>query len=196
MSKKVLLTCKVKGADYKIVGTSIKINLKNNGENTVNVDDLEVYVNDERTYDFGENFVGTKFDEEDVADCLIRSYINHTTFDGYVLRACDEIFSAMKKVYKNAHHTLEGGTIVRTWFPLKYLGKDSLLVLQMIDSEGASYYSDGDNFILLRKDGSIATDMEIFYENAFYEAVEQGNLKYVNEVNKDIQKLSKRKSMI
>ena len=64
--------------------------------------------------------------------------------------------------------------------PKKYLGKYGILDLQMVNKDKMSYYSDGNECVMIRKDGSVATDYEFLYENSFAEDIENGNHIYLS----------------
>jgi hypothetical protein len=63
----------------------------------------------------------------------------------------------------------------------QYITEFYILDLQMVDKNNFSYYSDGDNCRLIRDDGSVATEFEALYENAFEEAIENGGWAYLEE---------------
>ncbi|MBP3783828.1 MAG: hypothetical protein J6I68_11335, partial [Butyrivibrio sp.] len=149
----------------------------------ITIEEPEIYKGNELITDFGENFQGHHFDAEEAALSIIKAYINndksleYSHVIPYIQNFVDEF---VENGNLQTTYTSEDGSEHSRWIPLKYFG-ESILPLQLVDTDGCAYYSDGNEFIIARADGSLATDYEFFYENAMLEALEQGNYKYKAE---------------
>ncbi len=64
--------------------------------------------------------------------------------------------------------------------PLYYQGKYSLCKLIMIDNTGVRYYLGKDDNYMIRKDGSVASDMEYFFNTYSTEAFESKEYIYLD----------------
>ena len=126
--------------------------------------------------DFGSNFVGIEFSTDDVVSELIRNYINGSVNDVKAVEVYNTEIEEVKKHYEKEQVT--AGGVTRN---AKFMGTHGYLPLDMINKDGCAYYSDGDSYVLLRDDMSVATDMEDFYMGAFIEDIEENNYDYLNK---------------
>ena len=134
--------------------------------------------------ELGTDFHGHRFNSEEAASSMIRAYINDDNSFEYssVIPYVSEFKESFIKLSRIMNlYTSKNGMECSRIVPLKYLCEDCVLELQMIDGEGFSYYSNDDRYILIRPDGSLATDYEFFYVDSMLEALDKGNLKYRSE---------------
>ena len=182
LEKMELLNTKIMGHEYRIYGDDITINLEDDGDDTVKIKNLHITLDGKECDDFGENFVGYRFSSDEAAQSIIRAFINgdmEYAHDFSGIKPHKELMKGWHDVFEptDFHLSFDDGR-VRT-ISKKYLGSYGVLKLQMVNKEYISYYSNGDECVVIRKDGSIATDMECFYENSFMEDVENGNYLYL-----------------
>lgn len=169
------------GHNYVVHGTNFKISSRRNGwrDSTVKADKIIIYEDGKMITDFGENFSGMAFDAEDAMASLVLGYVNNdTTID--VKKVAPALAAFRDKFVCDNKVSLEEGRAKRV-IPKKYLTTSGKLDLELVTNDGAAFYTDGDNFIVTYPDGSMATDMEPFYYNAFSEAIEEGNFQWVSE---------------
>lgn len=161
--------------------------MNNDGNDTVVIKNLKLYRDEKILENDGFSFSGHKFSKEEIASEIIRGYLNENG-EIYQTIACDILKTAKEKLsgksfffssYKVATGMDSTCTLARKIFK-KYIAERGILQLQMVDSNFCSYYSDGDSCVLIRNDGSVATDIDAFYENAFAEAIEEGNWNYLD----------------
>ena len=119
--------------------------------------------------EYGENFQGYSFSADDAAESLLRAFINNDTSVVFDESSIPDNVREFKKNLMAS--TITAGDLQ---VPSHYLSYRGVLDLEAVDAMGCKYYSDGDEFVLTRPDGSIATDMEVFYANALTECVEAG----------------------
>ncbi len=175
-----IITAKYAGLEYEVYGDSIKINLEDNGDERIEIDNSRIVFEGRETTDFGENFQGHKFSPEEVAQSIIRAFINGSM--EYAIRLADtnkNILHARLDIFEPSGFTVKLPLGQERTISKKYLGQYGVLPLQMVNGDYASYYSDGSEFVIVRKDGSLATDYEEFYGNAFIEDIENKNYLYL-----------------
>ncbi len=143
----LLLTVWDKGSKLDLYADSVSIDTKS----VVPITLLrpEVFKNGVLIQDFGRNFIGRCYDAHKAGLSIIRAYLNNDTTFSY-----ENVADELKKARVTDHSV--------------YFA-ESILPLQAVTKEGFRFYSDGDEFILVRKDGSLATDIKEFYENALFE---------------------------
>lgn len=126
--------------------------------------------------DFGETFVGRKYDAEDVLLSAVLAYINGDRTVKFIV-VPDEIKALREKFFEPAVEAF--GREV----PLRYLNNSiEILELMVVSIDGLAAYSNGDSFIIADKDGHVLTDMENFYAEAFDEIIESRRWLYINKV--------------
>ena len=169
--------------EYAFYGSDISI--CPGTDEPIRVTDAEVYKDGKPEEDLGESFDGHHFDAEEATQSVIRAYINNDRSMrsrqvlAYISNFLEEFFE--KNIHlREEYKSLDGKTHSR-WIPMKYFGSSGILPLQIVDADGCAYYSDGDEFVVTRKDGSLATDYEFLYENSMTEALEEGNCKYMSD---------------
>lgn len=173
--------------EYSVHGESISI--CPGQSNPIRIEKPLIYKGEELITGFGENFQGHHFNAEEAAQSVIKAFINHdrTLKFRQVLRYI-AVFSGQffeKDLNLKGRYATKDGKEHSRWIPLKYFG-ENILPLQLVDADGCAYYSDGDEFIITRVDGSLATDYEFLYENSLFEALEKGDCKYKSEEVKQI----------
>ncbi len=190
MSKK-LLVARYKGNVYEVYGDDIKISFKDDGDDTVVIDNAKVIYNGKECDGFGENFQGHMFNSNEVACDLVRWCINADQSIDFDPNFMDkDIFNACLKFDESEsryiiRYKVDGKKRTRA-IPMVYLGLYGVLKLQMINKDYASYYSDGSEFVIIAKDGSLATDYEFLYGNSFIEDIENKNYLYLDKsINPD-----------
>lgn len=156
---------------YVVKGNNFSISLQS--PDIITLNDIEVYDNGQLLDDFGENFSGHRFTAEDAAKSLILAYVNNDK-SVCIQQVCVKLVNFKHKLAKDCKNPCGERDV-----PSKYLTTNGVLELQLIAKDGCAFYTDGDEFIMTRPDGSLATDMEIFYDSAFYEAYESGEYMYV-----------------
>ena len=173
------------GNVYRVCGDNVRINMSGDGEDTVQIDNPVVTINDVPSTRFGFNFLGHHFTVEEAAQWLIRAFINDnrefkapspSKIDGDIIRAWFNIFEPVGIDTKLDNRYRPIRTISK-----KYLDSYSVLDLQMVSEKNFSYYSDGDSCVLIRNDGSLATESEFRYENEFIKDVENKSYLYLAE---------------
>ena len=176
----LILKANKDGKEYVVEGRNLKIKLPEGcWDEAVSLDDIKVYENGELITDFGENFVGQRFGELDAAASLILGYVNNdTTIEDMQIAASLAGFRD-RFVCDNRLELDEGAT--ERVIPKKYITPEKLLNIELVTKSGEAFYSDGDTCVMVRADGSLATDMEVFYTNAFYEAIEKEDYQYLAE---------------
>ncbi|MBQ6416312.1 MAG: hypothetical protein IJJ65_08705 [Butyrivibrio sp.] len=168
--------------EYALYGSDISI--CPDADEKLTILGLRVYKDGILEMDFGENFVGHHFDADEAAQAVIKAYINndksheYSHVIPYIQNFVDEFIGSGGL---QAKYTSEDGSEHSRWIPTKYFGEHDFLPLQLVDADGCSYYSDGEEFVVTRADGSLATDYEFLYENSLLEALEKGNCKYMSE---------------
>lgn len=170
------------GREYAFCGTSISI--CPDSQELISIKNAACYVDGTQMVELGENFLGHRYSAEEAAISVIRAYINgNKTFRTkyvipYISNYADDFFeeSGMREQYIS-----DRGTLLLRQIPLRYFGERALLPLQMVDKDGMQYYSNDDEFILVRPDGSLASDYEFLYENSMIESLENKDYKYKSE---------------
>ena len=173
--------------EYSVYGKSISICPEQ--PDPIRIKDPEIYKGKELLTNFGENFHGHHFDAKEAAQSVIRAFISHDKtlkfrqVLKYITVFSNQFFE--KDISLRGRYTTEDGKEHSRWIPFKYFG-ENILPLQLVDSDDCAYYSDGDEFIVIRADGSLASDYEFLYENSMLEALEKGGCKYKSEETKAI----------
>ena len=162
--KNLIIKATIGDKEYQVFADNVTIS-----ENGVQTDNAEILVDGKSEDDFGENFVGEAFSASDVAEELVRSYINSNR-EVNVIYACEDILEFAKDFCEPSEFQSPEGRLISK----KYLDSIGVLELVMLDKGYNSYYTDGESYILLREDGSVATDMEVFFMNAYLESEENG----------------------
>lgn len=147
-----IMTCLAKGNEYRIEADAYRVNLEDNGEDTVVFDNLRLYENGAEGFGLGENFWGHHFDKEEAAASLIRAYINDNS-SVRAIKVDKNLAKMMEKffTFSGAHNSYQldnGGMMINRPISKRYLDEKCILPLQLIDSEGNSYYSNGDAYAL------------------------------------------------
>ncbi len=171
----------VKGYEYLVTGSSVTVNLSNDRGDTVVVEDLELYRNGNTLESDGVNFTGHHFVKDEIAGDIIRGYLNEDC-EVITVSSCDELREVKEELCKEPYILslyTEGDTSSYRRIFRRYITEFYILDLQMVDKDNFSYYSDGDNCRLIRADGSVATDYESKYGDAFDEAIEKGGWRYL-----------------
>ena len=148
-----IMTCLAKGNEYRIEADAYRVNLEDNGEDTVVFDNLRLYENGAEGFGLGENFWGHHFDKEEAAASLIRAYINDNS-SVRAIKVDKNLAKMMEKffTFSGAHNSYQldnGGMMINRPISKRYLDEKCILPLQLIDSEGNSYYSNGDAYACL-----------------------------------------------
>ena len=177
----LVLNCKIKGHLYAVYADSVKIMTESDysWDDSVILENPVVTVDGKKEDEFSQNFQGHTFDACEVAQQLIRSFINGDTTIEFMGRPAEEVMDAKKALHDPSGHTITLDNGKTRCISKNYLGQYAVLELQMINTEGCTYYTDGNECILLREDGSIATDYEFLYENSFAEDIENKNQIYL-----------------
>ena len=162
---------------YTVYGTNLILNSNPNGDDSVKLDNIEIYKNGELITDFGVSFVGLhEYTKEEAATSLILAYINKdNSFDSWACEILGEF------AFEFARHSMLITPSDIRWVPKKYLTIEHVLNLQLVTKDGFAFYDNGDEYVMTRPDGSVATDMEVFYGNAFAEAIEDNNYLFVTD---------------
>ena len=105
---------------------------------------------------------------------MIRNYINGGVNDVTAICVYNKHIDEIKLKYKQ--NQIIADDFVRNRY---YLGECYSIPLQMISKDGVAYYSDGDTYVALRLDMSVATDIDEFYLNALTEDFENNNYCYL-----------------
>ena len=169
--------------EYAVFGSDISI--CPDIEKPIRITDVEVYKDGKPIENLGESFNGHHFDAKEAAQSVIRAFINgdksleYKQIITYISNYSDEFFEKNNKL-REEYKSQDGKTHSR-WIPMKYFGNSGILPLQLVDADGHAYYSNSDEFIVTRADGSLATDYEFLYENSLLEALEKGDCKYKSE---------------
>ena len=167
-AKGALIAARVRGKVYKVSGC-LDLSLYTGMKFT------ECSITDEDgapVRDFGESFAGMPYDEEDVASSISEAFLNGNE-DVSFLHVCPEL-RALQNALNEEYSIKVGGETIRR----VYIGGDGALTLMLVDADGSRYYENGESFKILRPDGSIATDMEVFYSNALVDSLERGDYRY------------------
>lgn len=162
------------GDEYTVLGSSVVFD---DDGSTVTVNDAKILLNGKEADDLGETFNGHHWSSEEVASQIIRYYINGNEEFIYSCCRSEVVQKKTDFIYESGHVDLEGDTTV----PARYLGAEGVLDLVLVDKDHCSYYDNGSETVILRKDRSIATDVDIFYENEMFEAIEDGDYLYRKE---------------
>ncbi len=182
----LLIKCVKEDVEYSVYGKSISI--CPDQPELITIEEPEIYKGNELITDFGENFQGHHFDAEEAALSIVKAYINNDKSHEYshvIPYIQNFVDGFVESGNLQTKYTSEDGSEHSRWIPLKYFG-ENILPLQLVDADGCVYYSDGDEFIITRADGSLATDYEFLYENSLIEALERGGCKYKSEEVKQI----------
>ncbi len=174
---------------YSVHGKSISICICPDQPGPITIEEPEVYKENELITDFGTNFQGRhRFTAEEAALSIVKAYINNDKSYEYshvIPYLQNFVDGFVENSNLQTKYTSEDGSEHSRWIPLKYFG-ENILPLQLVDADGCAYYSDGVEFIIVRADGSLATDYEFLYENSMIEALEKGGCKYESEETKKI----------
>ena len=161
------------GNVFTVFGNAVKFTADGSDESVI-VDDARIVMDNGKEPDFGENFHGHRWSADEVAAQLVRGYINGDKT--WIYSEVEPGVASFRNNFNHGHADIElkDGSVV----PARYLDSYDVLELEMVDNDHCSYYSNGDVFILLRSDRSIATDMEVFYGNSMLENIENGTYLY------------------
>lgn len=174
-----IIEAKVKEHIYEVYGTGLKLRKKLDGgsDETITLGDIKILDNGRKVTDFGESFSGYKFDAEDAAKSIILGYINNdTTIDAKVITP--DLAGFRDWFVLDNRLELDEGKGERI-IPKRYITERGYLNIELVTNAGGAFYTDGEAFIAVYPDGSLATDMEAFYFNAICEAVETKDYCYI-----------------
>ena len=142
-----------------------------------------VLMNGDKMQSFGKTWTDVVLDEKDFLGMAIAAYVNEDT-NVHFTEVCEEIESFKDNVQTYTHE-VNGRKIPNT--VVTHMG-DALDLVAL--SETGGYYANGTLSVATRTDGSIATDVEAFVENALEEDYEQGKMIYMSkEVKEYLQEL-------
>ncbi len=175
----LIINAKIGKHSLAIYGDNLELSADPQGDDSVKLDSAVVIKDGKTLTYFNENFQGHKFTAEEAAESVIRAYINNDI--SVDVKTVNASLAAFRDnfICGNGIELKEGN--IQRKIPRKYLTKYYVLDLELIDAKGRAYYSDGDNYVMTYADGSIATDIEALYSNAFFEAMEEGNNLYATE---------------
>ena len=174
----LIITFRKKDHIYNIWGDELKINLSGDGDNTVQIKGLRVFEDDSEPVSFGKTFRTENVGREEVADEVIRAYLNDNS-DLKTSYVCKELREIYNKFFKDSFVNVYYNECYMRKVNKQFLGEYGILELQMVDKDQICYYTDGSEYVMVRADGSLASDYEFFYENSFAESMEQGDFKYI-----------------
>lgn len=171
MPKKLdLLTVKLNNRTYHVYAD--KITFLSDG-NELELEGTAVFVNGKAKTDFGESFQGYRFDAEDVAESLIRSYVNDNRT--IVFENVHEILRNFREVFFQD----TGMEFNERKIPGKFLAEQEL-ELNVVNTEGYQYYSNGDDFALVDPNGRLITDVEVFFMGSLMDDYDKGRFLYAS----------------
>ena len=136
--------------------------------------DLRISRNGKEISEFGERWNGHIIDGQEFAAGLVCAFFNgdNSVWFEYIDENIVK-FKEKEQLYKQVQNTL---------IPFYVLNLNGTkLELQAVSKDYMRFYIKDDECALTRADGSLATDMEVFFYNTLEEEVQEGSLIFIGE---------------
>ena len=188
MENKLVCKTKTKGL-IKITFEDFAIEAR---ESRIDMDEenVIVYIDDVKQETFGKNFAGHQYSAEEVLEGLVVDYLNNNISIEWI-----EVPECIRK-FKDKFFEPTGLVIAGRDVPQKIIKHGfggNILTLHHAsdgfseaykaenpgypkDYNGSTAYADGDYFALLDAEGSVISDIEVFYESGISEMWEKDNI--------------------
>ena len=179
-----MLLMKILKDNHKYAFYGSAISICPGADELISIENAEAYEDGSLMTDFYKCFIGHVLDANETAAQAIRAFINtdaSVVYEDVIPYITNFALSFHENTNIMVCFDASDGRKAKRLIQKKYLGERGVLELQLVDADGRAYYSNSDEFIVIRADGSLATDYEFLYDNSLLEALEKGDCKYKSE---------------